>query len=41
MCFLNNLPVADMSLKIRCDHLPCEASWTILQPPMKKVKEQQ
>lgn len=41
MCYLNNLPTGDMSLTIRCDHLPCEVSWTILQPAMKTVQEQQ
>lgn len=41
MCFLDKLPSANMMMKLRCDHLPCEASWTILQPSLNKLKEVQ
>ena len=35
MCLLERLPSPVMSMDLKCDHLPCEASWTILQPSVK------
>lgn len=41
MCLLDQLPSPDMKMGLRCAHLPCDISWTILQPSMKQLKGKQ